>query len=121
MEKVIEISDRATVTVTLTTERALDIDSNIKKACCEIDVSATIDGIDAGGLGNMAQVNHPVAVASIGKLYLKVDTAAKVQSAIDEIEASDYVTAWRAKEAKSDAEAADYDAHRAKMTEAMGY
>ena len=122
MKKEIKLTDRATVTVILTTERVLDIDSNIKKACCDIDVSATIDGKDAGGLGNMVRVeNHPVASHKIGSLYMRPESAAKIQAAIDEVESSDYVVAWRAKEAQAEAEAAEYDAHRAKMNEAMGY
>ena len=119
MKKEIKINDSVIVTVTLTTERELDADHNIKKACCEISVDATINGKDAGGLGYMVAVNHPVAVARIGKLYLKADTAALVQSALDEIEATEYVVAWREKEARAEEESRKYDAHCEMMRNAM--
>ena len=119
MKKEIKINDSVIVTVTLITDRELDCNHNIKKACCEISVDATIDGKDVGGLGNMVAVDHPVAVARIGKLYLKADTAELVQSAINEIETSEYVVEWRANEDKALSESTKYDSHCEMMRNAM--
>lgn len=112
------------VTVSLITERRVGHDDwagKVTKPCCEIRVDATVDGKDTGGLGHMDSVsNHPTAVACIGNLGIMADNAARVQAAIDEIEKSEYVQAWRAKEEQARIELEDYEAHCARVSEMMG-
>lgn len=108
----------AVVTVTLKTERLIghdDFIGDIKKPCCEISVSATVDGKDMGGLGNVTKINHPVAVAAVGKLAMTQENADRVYSAISEFENSEYAQNWRKKEMIARAELKDYEAHCDKM------
>jgi hypothetical protein len=112
------------VTVSLITERSIGRDDwagEVKKPCCTIRVAATVGGKDTGGLGNMSPVTaHPIVVACIGNLGLTSENKKRVQDAIDDIEASEYVQAWRANEEKSRRESKDYEEHYAAVVEMMG-
>lgn len=112
------------VTVSLETERKIGHDDwagKVKKPCCDIRVTATVDGKRTGGLGYMDTVtNHPTVVACIGNLGIFPDNAARVQAAIDEIKASDYVRSWDAKVVQAQAEIDDYEAHSKRVDDMMG-
>ena len=114
---------QAIVTITLTTERILGYSEleqrDIVKPDCSIHISATIDGKSAGGLGNIQKIDHPVAVAKIGKLAMTQVNYDRVLAACAEVEASDYVQAWRAKEADAAKLDAEFEAHNARVDAMM--
>jgi hypothetical protein len=90
------------------------------KAICKIEYSATVDGEDVGDSRLRTIKGHPVAVASIGKLGIAQVNYDRVMAAKAEVEASDYVVAWRAKEAQQDAELKAYYDHVARVEKMMG-
>ena len=112
----------ARVTVALETERSIDADGHkVTVACCEINITAEIDGMGIVGTGRPQKANHPIAVAKIGNLGITADNLARIHVAIEEIEAT---PAWVAKVAgiaKAEKEGREYEAHRAKMRRVMGY
>jgi hypothetical protein len=108
------------VTIDLVTERSLVADHTMTKACCDIVISATLDGkkIDTG-LGNVTQIDHPVAVARIGQLALTQVNYERVTDALSEIKESDYVREWQLKEDAAMAAEREYEKHCAKMRKVM--
>ena len=112
----------AVVTVTLKTERLIghdDFIGDIKKPCCEISVSATVDGEDMGGLGNVTKINHSVAVAAVGKLAMTQENADRVYAAISDLENSEYAQNWCKKELMARAELKEYEDHCDRMHAVM--
>jgi hypothetical protein len=106
---------KAEVTVTLDTEEILSYDNrlqkNLTKPCCNIRVEATMDGKDMQGIGNMFLVkNHPVVHARIGDLCITKVNYDRVRAAEAEVEASEYVQAWRSHEATAAKIDAEYKA-----------
>ena len=86
-------NQKATVTVELITSKVIDADGcQIWVRCCETRILATIDG-QITGIG-IKYVNHPVAVAKIGKLGISAANLDRINTAIAEIEAT---PEWQAK------------------------
>jgi len=109
----------AEVTVSLITSKVLDADGDkITVKCCEMEITATVNG-EQVGYGYPQTVNHPVAVAMIGKLGISKANMVKVKAAIDEIKAT---PEWQAKIARVEQNRKDgiaYDKHCATMRKAM--
>jgi len=109
----------AKVVVTLTTTERVNLDgyiSEINKVAISID--AYLNDVDQGS-GRPQSVNHPVAVAKIGKMGLAQDSLDKVNAAIAEIEAAPEWVAHQAQIDRNLAECAEYDKHSARMHRAM--
>lgn len=117
------------VTVSLTTERHVGTNEwtseEMTRPCCKISTEATADGVDVGGLGYMSDVkdgptlNGTVVVARIGNLGISETNRDRVQAARDEIEGSDYVQDWRAKERAADKIEDEYYAHTQRVSDMM--
>ena len=109
----------AEVAVRLITSKVLDADGDkITVSCCEMEIVATVNG-ERVGYGYPQTVNHPVAVAKIGKLGISKTNMVKVEAAINEIKAT---PEWQAKEAREEQNRKDeiaYERHYAKMRKAM--
>ena len=109
----------AEVTVSLITSKVLDADGDkITVKCCEMEITATVNG-EQVGYGYPQTINHPVAVAMIGKLGINKANMIKVEAAIDEIKAT---PEWQTKEAREEQNRKDeieYDKHCATMRKAM--
>jgi hypothetical protein len=110
---------QARVRVLLITSKVLDADGDkIAVPCCEMTITADING-ERIGYGIPQRVDHPVAVARIGKLGINADNMARVEAAINDIKAS---PEWQAHEAKIEANRKaniEYDRHSAMMRKAM--
>jgi len=111
----------AKVTVALKLEKEIWIDEPSTVACCEMEITAEIDGMGIVGSGRPQQADHPVAVAKIGKLGIGADNLARINGAIAEIEATPEWTAKVARIAQAEKEGREYDKHRAMMRRVMGY
>ncbi len=109
----------AEVTVTLITSKALDADGDkITVPCCEMEITATVNG-EQVGYGYPQAINHPVAVAMIGKLGISKANMVKVEAAIDEIKATPEWQAKTAREEQNRKDEIEYDKHYAKMRKIM--
>ena len=112
----------ATVIVSLITSKTIDADGDkVTVACCEMEITADVDGIGYMGSGRPVKANHPVAVAKIGNLGISAENLAKITAAIAEIEATPEWIAKVAGIAKAEKGGKEYEAHRAKMRRVMGY
>lgn len=112
----------AKVTVALKTERIIDADGDkVTVACCEMDITAEIEGMGIVGSGRPQKADHPVAVAKIGKLGINADNLARINAAIAEVEATPEWIAKVARIAQAEKEGREYDKHRAMMRRVMGY
>jgi len=109
----------AEVTVTLITSKALDADGDkITVPCCEMEITATVNG-EQVGYGYPQAINHPVAVAMIGKLGISKANMVKVEAAINEIKATPEWQAKTAREEQNRKDEIEYDKHYAKMRKIM--
>ena len=112
----------AKVTVALRTERIIDADGDkVTVACCEMDITAEIDGMGHVGSGLPQKADHPIAVAKIGKLGINADNLARINAAIAEIEATPEWIDKSKRAAQAEKEGQEYDKHRAMMRRVMGY
>lgn len=111
----------AKVTVALKLEKEIWIDQPATVACCEMDITAEIDGMGIVGSGRPQKADHPVAVAKIGKLGINADNLARINAAIAEVEATPEWIAKVALIAQAEKEGREYDKHRAMMRRVMGY
>lgn len=111
----------AKVTVALKLEKEIWIDQPATVACCEIDITAEIEGMGIVGSGRPQKADHPVAVAKIGKLGINADNLARINAAIAEVEATPEWIAKVARIAQAEKEGREYDKHRAMMRRVMGY
>lgn len=111
----------ARVTVALKLEKEIWIDEPATVACCEMDITAEIEGMGFVGSGRPQKAAHPVAVAKIGKLGINADNLARINAAITEVEATPEWVAKVARIAQAEKEGREYDKHRAKMRKIMGY
>jgi hypothetical protein len=111
----------AKVTVALKLEKEIWIDQPATVACCEMDITAEIEGMGIVGSGRPQKADHPVAVAKIGKLGINADNLARINAAIAEVEATPEWIAKVARIAQAEKEGREYDKHRAMMRRVMGY
>lgn len=111
----------AKVTVALKLEKEIWIDQPATVACCEMDITAEIEGMVIVGSGRPQKADHPVAVAKIGKLGINADNLARINAAIAEVEATPEWIAKVARIAQAEKEGREYDKHRAMMRRVMGY
>jgi hypothetical protein len=111
----------AKVTVALKLEKEIWIDQPATVACCEMDITAEIEGMGFVGSGRPQKADHPVAVAKIGKLGINADNLARINAAIAEVEATPEWIAKVARIAQAEKEGREYDKHRAMMRRVMGY
>lgn len=110
----------ARVVVELVTSKVLDADGDkITVGCCELMIEATIDGY-LTGIG-IHYIDHPVAVARIGKLGIAADNMATIEAAVAEIKSTPEWIAREAREAQNRKDSIAYDKHRAMMRKIMGY
>jgi hypothetical protein len=111
----------AKVTVALKLEKEIWIDQPATVACCEMDITAEIEGMGIVGSGRPQKADHPVAVAKIGKLGINADNLARINAAIAEVEATPEWIAKVARITQAEKEGREYDKHRAMMRRVMGY
>jgi len=112
----------AKVTVSLETEKTLWADGDeITVKCCEIKITAEVEGMGPIGTGRPQSANHPQVVAKIGKLGIAAENLARINAAIAEVEATPEWAAKMARIAQAEKEGREYDAHRAMMRKVMGY
>jgi hypothetical protein len=90
------------------------------KAICKIEYSATVGGVDVGSNWIKYVKGHPTVVASIGMLGITQINYDRIMAARAEIEASDYVVSWRAKEAEAAAELNEYYEYVERVNKMMG-
>lgn len=121
----------ATVTVSLVTsiEDHINADGHVvdvTKPCCEIEVVGSVEGLGVVGRGIPREPRGPLASQVpaghriMGKLCVPVAECEMIEAAVAEIEASEYVTAWRANEAGNRRAAEAYDASYRRVIRMMG-
>lgn len=113
----------AKVTVALKTERIIDADGDkVTVACCEMDITAEIEGMGFVGSGRPQKITpQQGCIARIGKLGINADNLARINAAIAEVEATPEWIAKVARITQAEKEGREYDKHRAMMRRVMGY
>jgi len=111
------------VTVALVTERVIDDNLNITKPVCEIEITAsTPAGVFRGRPVRKLQIINGVQVsATIGKLAIRPEHLAMIDTAISEIEATPEWQTHAAKQRQGAADMAKIEAGRETMRRVMGY
>lgn len=121
----------ATVTVSLITsiEDRINADGHVvdvTKPCCEIEVVGSIEGLGVVGRGIPREPRGPLASKVpaghriMGKLCVPVAECEMVETAVAEIEASEYVTAWRAKQSAARQVSESCEASSRRVARMMG-
>lgn len=112
----------AKVTVALKLEKEIWIDQPATVACCEMDITAEIEGMGFVGSGRPQKITpQQGCIARIGKLGINADNLARINAAIAEVEATPEWIAKVARITQAEKEGREYDKHRAMMRRVMGY
>lgn len=113
----------AKVTVALKTEKTIWADGdNVTVACCEMDITAEVDGLGCIGTGRPMKITpQQGCIAKIGKLGISAENLNRINAAIAEVEATPEWIAKVARIAQAEKEGREYDKHRAMMRRVMGY
>ncbi len=115
--------DTRTVTVELQTENAINADGDqVKVACCELKITAEVEGHGVVGYTAPQQksglpAGHP---AAIGKLPIPADKVAEIEAAIAECKATPEYQAKLAQSKVADQADAEYEKRTARINRAMG-
>ncbi len=111
---------QAKVTVELVTSKIADADGHkVTVPCCEMMITAEVEGMGIVGLGDPQPAQ--TTAAKIGRLGIDQGNLDRINAAIAEVEAT---PEWRAKIAAEEHVAehdAVYETHRAMMAKMMGY
>jgi len=110
----------AKVVIELVKETGMIADHTTKKAVCDINYTAFVDGKEVGRRAPV-KISHPVAVARIGDLAMTQVNHDRVKQAVADIKQSPYVVAWHKNMAAQEKEMSEYEAHRSAMHTVMGY
>jgi len=109
----------ATVTVELVTSRRINLDGHITTVDdCEINITATVDGIVLGR-GRPVAVKRSAMAARIGNLGIPTEQYAQITTAIEQAEASGEYQAELATSAANLAAAKKYEQNYARVMHAM--
>jgi len=110
----------AKVTVELITNETIWADGDtVTVKCCEMGITAEVEGIGCVGTGRPEKAQ--TAAARIGRVGITKENLDRINAAIEEIEAT---PEWQEKEAqaqRAEKEGREYEAHREKMRKVMGY
>jgi hypothetical protein len=110
----------AKVTVELITEKVMDADGDkITVKCCEIVVTASVDGMGILGMGRPQSETKQGVAGRIGKLGMVKANLDRVNAAITEIEASQEWIAKISRQDKADKAHRNIDAHQKRMAHIM--
>jgi len=111
----------AHVTVALVTQRTIDADGDqVTVPCCDLEISATVDGLGCLGYGLRRVQGNPQAAAACGKLGIPADQLVLIDAAIAQIHAT---PEWQAKVAREEQAERDEQAYQAgldRINRAMG-
>lgn len=123
MKKVIEWKTSqgmdAKVEITLTLEKTVNADGHlINVNACDLDIIATVDG-KSMGWGEPKKINHPIAVATIGKLAMTQENFNRVNAALTEIKNTPEWIAFEKKEMAALLASEEYEKSTARINAAM--
>ena len=100
------------IKVVVATTECLDQQGNAKSGTCELTVKGYIGGVYEDC--TLTAVNHPVAVAKIGRIGIKAAEYAQIEQAIAECRADADLIAYESKISKA---LADHDAYQTIKTQ----
>ena len=107
----------STATVKVEVCECANRSGNPMPGTAELSVSGYIDGNYIGS--GIQKINHPVAVAKIGRLGITREHYDRINAAIAEARQDPDLAAYEAACAKAEAERAEYEAHYATVCGAM--